>query len=127
MPPVAPLPIAGGRLHGAITFTLKAELALHHPRTSLATQSADQTGQCAQVGHPERAPTSCGHHERVRLNRIGPAHRQRMLHALIIKEEHPILRPVPSNAHQQKPATMPRMKRMGHPDSPLPSIGIRST
>ena len=94
-------------------------MALHHPRTSLATQSADQTGQCAQVGHPERAPTSCGHHERVRLNRIGPAHRQRMLHTLIIEEEHPILRPRLPNRQKHEHSARPRVERVRHPNNSL--------
>jgi len=52
---------------------------------------------------------------------------RRMLNALIIEKEHPIFRPVPPHTNQHELLAMPRMARMGHPDSPLPSVGIRST
>jgi hypothetical protein len=118
--------IAFTHLYGEITLTLAAELALHHRPASLAAQPVDQTCQRAEISHPERAPADRRHDERIRPGRIRPAHRQRMLHALIIEEEHPIFRPVLPHTNQQELLAMPGMERMGNPDSTLPSVGIRS-
>ena len=113
-------------VYGEIAFTLAAELALHYRPAGLAAQPVDQTRQRAEISHPERAPAGRRHNERIWPGRIRPAHRQRMLHALIIKEEHSILRPVLPHTNQQELLAMPRMERMSHPDRTLLSVGIRS-
>ena len=112
---------------GKIVLTVPAELALHLVRARPGLQPIDQAGQRDHVSHPERAPAGRRHNERIHHDRVRPAHRQRVLHALIIEEEHPILRPVLPHTNQHELAAMPRMERMRHPDSPLPTIEIRST
>jgi hypothetical protein len=74
-----------------------------------------------------RAPTSRHRDEQIWLNRIRPAHWQRILAAVLVEEEHPVLGPVLPYAKQQELATTPRMERMGHPNGPLPNVGIEST
>jgi hypothetical protein len=119
-------PFELNRSYGKIALTLVAELALHLARARPCSQPVDQTSQRGQVGHPERAPASSRHDERIHRDRVRPAHRQRVLHALIIEKERPVLRPVLPHANQQELAATPRMERMSHLDSPLPTIAIRS-
>ena len=74
-----------------------------------STRSANRNGRPAR-GHRD---------ERIRLGRIGPAHRQRELPPIPVEEEHPILRPrLPHRQKHELPAE-PRMERMRHPDSSL--------
>jgi hypothetical protein len=109
---------------GVIRFTASAELAL---QLFGAAQIIQQAGQRCEVLEPERASTGRGHDEHVRLGRVGPAHRKRILAAVLIKEEHPVLRPGLPDGQQHELAAVPRMERMRHPDTPLTIIGIRSS
>ena len=82
-------------------------------------QAIDQPPQLDQIGEPKRAPAGRDRHERIRLGRVGPAHRQRELPALLVKEEHPVLRPGLPNRHKHKLPPQPRMERMRHPNGSL--------
>ena len=114
------------RRYGEITLTVAAEFALQVGRAELAAQSVDQASQRCQVREPERAPSSRRGDEQIRFHRIRPSHRQRVLAAVLVEKEHPVLGPVLPHTHQNELAATPGMERMGHPDGPLPNVGIRS-
>ena len=63
----------------------------------------------------------------MRVHRVGPPDRQRVLDAILVEEEHPILGPGLTDREEHELAAMPRMEPMSHPDSPLRSNGIRSS
>ena len=63
-------------------FNTYGGIGLTLSRASPDPQPVDQTSQRRQVSHPERAPASRRHDEHIRLDRIRPAHRQRVLHPL---------------------------------------------
>ena len=84
----------------------------------------DQPPQFDQIGEPERRPARGHRDERIRIDRIRPAHRQRELPAVPVEEEHPVLRPRLPNRQKHELPTGPRMKRVGHPNSSLITDGI---
>lgn len=74
---------------------------------------------------PERAAAGREHNERVQVPSIGPTPQQRALHTIGIEERHAILTPRLANSDKRKLAIEPRMKRVGHTNSPLPRQRIR--
>ena len=101
-----------------------AESALQ-PLVGHRTEAVDQLGEADQILDPERAPPSSHRHKHVRRNSVGPASRQRPLAAVVLQEEHPVLAPGLTHSDEHKLPPRPRVKRVRHPDSPLPSSGIR--
>lgn len=95
-------------------------------QAELVAQSVDQASQRCQVREPERAPSSRRGDEQIRFHRIRPPHRQRVLAAVLVEKEHPVLGPVLPHTDQNELAAMPGMERMSHPHASLPNIGIRS-
>jgi hypothetical protein len=69
--------------------------------------------------HPKRAAPRRQRHERIHVTRIGPAPRQRALHAILVEEEHAILTPRLARRDEHELAPQPRVKRMRHTDSSL--------
>lgn len=106
---------------GIICLTLAASLALR----TRARENIDQTGQRHQILDPERASAGSQHNERVHVRSIRPRTRQRALHTIPIKEKHPVLAPRPPGNHEHKLTAPPRMKRMRHTNSSLPSSTIK--
>lgn len=88
-------------------------------------QHSNQVHERHQILDPERAAAGCQHNERIRVPSICPAPQQRALHTVAIKERHAILTPSLANSDERELATEPRMKRMGHTNSPLPTNPIR--
>ncbi len=89
------------------------------------TQLSNQIHERHQILDSESAAAGREHNERVRVTSIGPAPQQRALHTIGIEERHAILAPGLANSDKRKLATEPRMKRMGHTNSPLPRQPIR--
>jgi hypothetical protein len=83
--------------------------------------------QIKQIRNPERAPAGGHRDEHVRLDRIGPARRQRVLPTITIEEEHPIFRPGLADGKEHKLLPTPRMERMRYPNSPVLTVAIGSS
>ncbi len=90
-----------------------------------AGQPSDHLHQCQQILDPERAPASGERHKRVHVASIRPRPRQRALHPILIEEEHPVLAPRPAAHDKHELATPPRVERMRHTDSSLPTSAIK--
>lgn len=89
-----------------------------------ADQAVDQHAQLDQISEPKQAPPGRQHDERVRFGDVGPAHRQRELRALLVEEEHPIVRPRLPDRQEHELPTEPRMKGVRYPNGTLLTNGI---
>jgi hypothetical protein len=111
-----------------IASTLAPELALHC--SGARAQSVDQAAQRRHLSKSERGSAGRRSDNHIRCDGICPARRQRMLRAIIVEEENPILRlGLANRQHHELPAVprMERMERMGHPDRTAIIIGIGSS
>jgi len=88
-------------------------------------RALDEVPESEQILNPERAPAGSHRHEHIRLGHIGPTHRQRVLPAITIEEEHSIIRPGMTDREEHELPPTPRMERVRHPHSPTPTDGIR--
>ena len=104
-----------GHRHMVARLSEHEPMAVHLGFATHPGQAIDETPELKQITEPERAPSRRDHHEHVRLDDISPRRRQRQLNAIDIEEEHPVLRPSPTDPEQNELSPTPRMKRMRHP------------
>lgn len=84
----------------------------------------NEPSQLEEIADPERRPSLSHHHEHVRLRGVRPPHGQRVLHTVLVKQEHPVITPRLADATEDEPWPAQRMERMGDQNGPVPTIAI---
>lgn len=82
----------------------------------------DQTSQSDEIADAERRSPVGDGHEHIRVSDIGPPHGHRVLAAVLVQEEDPVLAPRLAEAGEHVLVTGQGMERVGYPNGPAPAI-----
>jgi len=101
----------------------------NRPNTPVALpprpQLADQIGQRQQARRGERAAAGRDHHERIGGRDIGPPCWQGEQRPVLVMQVDPVLAPVLAAGDELEVPAIKRVKRVHHPDTPVPIVRIR--